>query len=147
MSREATVPLSEEEQRLLEQLEVALAADDPNLASALRGSKLRARNRRRAMVSVVGFVVGIAALMVGVIVVITPLGVVGFVIMLGSAYAFLIAWRSGVGSRAEAAASREREPSSSGGRGVSRIQPATSGSFMDRMEERWRRRRDSGPGN
>lgn len=137
------MPLSEEEQRLLEQLEKALAADDPNLASALRGSKLRARNRRRAMIAVAGFVVGVAALMVGVITAVTLLGVAGFVIMLASAYTFLTAWRSGLGTREEAAAVRTHTDA---GPSRASVRPSVSGSFMERMEERWRRRRESGPG-
>lgn len=134
------MPLSEEEQRLLEQLEQALAADDPSLASALRGSKLRARNRRHAFLSGAGFIVGVALLMVGVIVTITPLGVAGFIVMLASAYVFLTAWRSGLtpGDEDEQPA----EVSRSGSR-LSRNRPATSGSFMERMEERWKRRRDT----
>src|SRR5690625_7929230 len=64
--REEDVPLSEEEQRLLQQMEQALAAEDPSLASTLRGSKMRARNRRQAIASVLGFILGIGILMVGV---------------------------------------------------------------------------------
>lgn len=134
------MPLSEEEQRLLEQLEQALAADDPSLASALRGSKLRARNRRHAFLAGAGFIVGVALLMVGVIVTITPLGVAGFVVMLASAYVFLTAWRSGLTSDEDD--ERPAEVSRIAGR-QPRNRPSSSGSFMERMEERWRRRRDT----
>ena len=41
------MPLSEHEQRLLEQMERALYAEDPKLASTLRGADLRAHHRRR----------------------------------------------------------------------------------------------------
>ena len=60
------MPLSEHEQRLLEQMERALYAEDPKLASALRGSDLRMHYRRRALLAGVGFVLGIALLMAGV---------------------------------------------------------------------------------
>lgn len=133
------MPLSEEEQRQLEQLEQALAAEDPSLASALRGSKLRARNRRHAIFAAVGFVAGVALLMVGVIVTMTMLGVAGFVIMLASAYVFLTAWRSGMGGEDE---SEESAPPKGGG-GRPRAVTSDSESFMHRMEERWRRRRDT----
>ena len=43
------MPLSEEELRLLEQMERALVADDPKLASTMRGTTLRASARRRAL--------------------------------------------------------------------------------------------------
>lgn len=136
------MPLSEEEQRLLEQLEQALAADDPSLASALRGSKLRARNRRHAILAGAGFIVGVALLMVGVIVTITPLGVAGFVVMLASAYVFLTAWRSGLTSDDDDDEERPTEVSRIAGR-QPRSRPSSSGSFMERMEERWKRRRDT----
>ncbi|MFY0405826.1 DUF3040 domain-containing protein [Solicola sp. PLA-1-18] len=146
------MPLSEEEQRLLDQLEQALAADDPSLASALRGSKLRARNRRRAIVAVLAFLGGVALLMVGVISTITVVGVVGFVVMLGATYVFLNAWRSGLGMDDgddehpqegvtpihRPAASRQPRQQRQRQRRPS--QPGQS--FMDRMEERWKRRRD-----
>ena len=40
------MPLSEEEQRLLEQMEEALAAEDPKFASALRGAASRQHHKR-----------------------------------------------------------------------------------------------------
>ena len=48
---EDPVPLSEEELRLLEQMERALVEEDPKLASTLRGTSLRRSARRRAMTS------------------------------------------------------------------------------------------------
>ena len=45
------MPLSEEELRLLEQMERALVADDPKLASTMRGTTLRASARRRALLA------------------------------------------------------------------------------------------------
>jgi len=132
------VPLSEEEQRLLEQLEQALAAEDPRLASTLRGSKLRARARRIVVLAAVGFVVGVGLLMTGVIAASTPLGVAGFVLMVAGAYFFLTAWKS---RDVDAPQDPRQAPPSRPGHGSSRA--ASSGSFMHRMEERWKRRRDS----
>lgn len=143
------MPLSEEEQRLLQQMEQALAAEDPSLASTLRGSKMRARNRRQAIASVLGFILGIGVLMVGVIATLTVVGVVGFLMMLASAYLFVVAWRRGVGSADD---DEEDEPESPeaehhGIRGLRHSRSSgsggSSGSFMERMEERWRRRRDT----
>lgn len=125
------MPLSEEEQRLLQQLEQALAAEDPSLASTLRGSKFRARTKRQAVAAVVGFVVGLALLMVGVILTTTILGVLGFVLMLASAYFFLAAWRARASGATEPAQPQARRT------------PAESESFMQRMEERWKKRRDT----
>jgi drug/metabolite transporter (DMT)-like permease len=56
------VPLSEHEQRMLEQMERALYAEDPKFATALEGSGLRTYTRRRVYQAVAGFLVGIALL-------------------------------------------------------------------------------------
>ncbi|MBA3021576.1 DUF3040 domain-containing protein [Propionicimonas sp.] len=83
--------LSEKEQRLLEQMEAALAAEDPRLANALRGSQRRWYQRRIA-VSVVVFVVGVATLIIGME--IHPLvSVLGFVVMLGATVVAITAWQ------------------------------------------------------
>lgn len=88
------MPLSEEEIRLLEQMERALVQDDPKLASTLRGTTLRRNARRRVLYAGLGLLAGIAILMTGAIVRITPLGIAGFVIMLASAMVGLTAWRA-----------------------------------------------------
>lgn len=59
------MPLSEHEQRMLEQMERALYAEDPKFATALEGSGLRTYTRRRVYQAVAGFLVGIALLMAG----------------------------------------------------------------------------------
>lgn len=138
------MPLSEEEQRLLEQMEQALAADDPKFASTLRGSALAARGRRQALIAAVGFVLGIAVLMIGAVIQMTLVAVGGFVLMLAAAYFFAVAWRTAQAGDAESA-----KPAA-GGATVHNLKTKqkqrASGSFMDRMEERWRRRRDDQEG-
>ncbi len=123
------MPLSDEEARLLQQLEQSLAAEDPEFASTLRGSKQRARNRRVAAVAVLGLVAGLAVLFAGAVYAQTVVGVIGFLAMLVSAYFFVTAWRKGLGGSDEPAAPKTAKPSS-------------GGSFVDRMEERWQRRQD-----
>jgi hypothetical protein len=120
------MPLSDEEARLLHQLEQSLAADDPDFASTLRGSKLLAQSKRVATLSIVGFITGIGLLFGGVVMARTWLGVAGFLVMLGAVYVFVTAGRTGFGASAE----RVRTSAA----------PKPSGSFVDRMEERWHRR-------
>src|SRR5688572_11702186 len=79
---EEPVPLSEEELRLLEQMERALVEEDPKFASTLRGTTLRQAARRRALFAAFVFAVGIAVLMGGAISGYWQIGIVGFVIML-----------------------------------------------------------------
>lgn len=122
------MPLSDEEARLLHQLEQSLAAEDPDFASTLRGSKFMARNRRVAILAVLGFIGGLVLLFAGAVSALTWLGVVGFVAMLTMAYLFTHAWKRGIGRRDDEPARSPRQTSSS--------------TFVDRMEERWQRRRD-----
>ncbi len=60
------MPLSEHEQRLLEQIERALYAEDPKFASTVRGGRLRKPTRRRRLQGVALFVLGLVLLVVGV---------------------------------------------------------------------------------
>jgi hypothetical protein len=82
MRWEDNVPLSEEELRLLEQMERAIVAEDPKFASALRGQSLQRLKQRHVIIAGVAFLGGVALLMTGVITGLWPLGVVGFVVML-----------------------------------------------------------------
>ena len=140
------MPLSEEELRLLEQMERALVEEDPKFAHTLRGTAFARRSRRRAILAGGVFVVGVAVLMTGAITQRAWVGIIGFLVMLAAAAVALTSWQ---GRSADQAAPRE---TSHGGFGVvdggrrnkSRSKASSSGSFMDRMEERWRRRRDSG---
>lgn len=138
------MPLSEEELRLLEQMERALVQEDPKFASTLRGATLHRVARRRAVVAGLCFLVGIGVLMAGAILRITPLGIAGFVVMLASATIGLTAWRS----RSAPAQARPTGETGltvvDGGRRSRR--GAGSSSFMQRMEQRWQRRRDEGGG-
>ncbi|WP_420175738.1 DUF3040 domain-containing protein [Luteococcus sp. OSA5] len=77
--------LSEQEQRLLEQLEASLTADDPALASTLRGEAPRVPSRpRRTGALAAAFVVGLGGL-VGGIQAHPVVSVLGFIVMLISA--------------------------------------------------------------
>ncbi len=156
------MPLSEEELRLLEQMERALVAEDPKLASTMRGTTLRATARRRALIAAFVFVIGIAVLMTGAVTQIVAVGIGGFVVMLLSAYVALSSWRgqdktperppADPGSQPtfsviEGGRPRKRGKGSAkgSGRGSSKGSSrgrSSHGSMMERFEERWRRRRD-----
>ena len=147
------MPLSEEELRLLEQMERALVAEDPKLASTLRGTRLRQQARRHMFAGIFIFVVGIAILMSGAVLQIIPLGIAGFVVMLASATVALTAVKGQQAASAPADPRSAMHPSRGftvidGGRtGKVRRKGRTarsSGTFMERVEERWRRRREQG---
>src|SRR5689334_25326762 len=81
--QEVTVPLSEHEQQLLEQMEQALYAEDPKFASQMQGAGARAAARRRRVIGVVGVVLGLGLVLVGVSTTMW-VGVAGFAIMVAS---------------------------------------------------------------
>jgi DUF3040 family protein len=159
-SLEDVVPLSEEELRLLEQMERALAAEDPKFVSALQGRTLRRMARMRTMAAAVVFVGGVALLMGGAMAQMTWLGIVGFLVMLGSATVGLAAWRGHRVSDeaptppADALFDFDDHPHRfevlDGGRSGkvkrSRRTPRArrQGTFMQRLEQRWQHRRDQG---
>jgi len=121
------MPLSEHEQRLLDQIERALIAEDPKFASTVRAGRLRRPTRRRRLQGVVLFVLGLVLLVVGVAVHaiwvsnVPVVSIVGFVVMLVGAV--LAVTSIGAGKR-------------SPGR---RAQPERN-RFGGKMEERFRRR-------
>jgi hypothetical protein len=130
------MPLSEHEQRLLEQIERALYQDDPKLASTVRAINPRAYVVRRLWRSGALFLLGLATLIVAVVINSSPatvvLGLVGFAIML------LAALRSAadlkrLGGRPDVGP-RRANGSRRGNRSTTR-RP-----FMERLEDRWRRR-------
>ncbi|MFG2355878.1 DUF3040 domain-containing protein [Streptomyces sp. NPDC048521] len=123
------MPLSEHEQRMLEQMERALYAEDPKFASALEGSGLRTYTRRRVYQAVAGFLVGIALLMAGMVAQLIWVSVVGFLVMLGCAVLAVTGWRK--------APKPGEQPV-----GVARRPVRPKRSMMDRIEQRWQRRRD-----
>jgi hypothetical protein len=153
------VPLSEEELRLLEQMERALAAEDPKFVSALQGRTLRRVARMRTIAAAVVFVGGVALLMGGAMAQMTWLGIVGFLVMLGSATIGLAAWRghrvpderpAPSDSRFDLDDRPQRFEVIDGGRAGKpkrpRKQPRARrhGTFMQRLEQRWQHRREQG---
>ncbi|WP_053640466.1 MULTISPECIES: DUF3040 domain-containing protein [unclassified Streptomyces] len=127
------MPLSEHEQRMLEQMERALYAEDPKFATALEGSGLRTYTRRRVYQAVAGFLVGIALLMAGMVAQQIWISVVGFLVMLGCAVLAVTGWRKAPKPGEQQAAGG----TTAGGRKTRQRRP-----MMNRIEERWQRRRD-----
>ena len=128
------MPLSEHEQRLLEQMERALMAEDPKFATSLRHGSTGA-DRRRIVGGVVGALVGMGLLLAGVSTNIVVIGVLGFIVMLGSVFLVVSGLR---------AAPQKSENGATPAKGAAKKAPKGSGGFMSRFEQRWqdRNRRD-----
>ena len=126
------MPLSEHEQRLLDQIERALYAEDPKFASTVGRARLRRPSRRRRVQGAALFVVGVALLVLGVVVQqfwfggFPAVSLLGFLVMFFGALITLTAIRRGGDNAAE------------GGEGGKN--PPRRNSFSQRMEERFRKR-------
>jgi hypothetical protein len=137
LSLGGAVPLSDHEQRLLDQIERALYAEDPKFASAVRSTDPKVHYKRRIWKAGVGFVLGLIVVMAGPILNTMPISIVisvaGFLLMVFCCAWGLTSWKrmTGVGTEPEPKKKRAAKPSRSAKAG-----------FMERLEERWRRRHE-----
>ena len=150
------MPLSEHEQRVLEQMEQALYAEDPRLASTLKStaSSGSGLDRRRVALGALVAVGGLALVLVGVMSQLIWVGAIGFLAMvLGGAYAATPGRRRpqlGVVGKDGTASPRPSGPRQPGPgtprpHGHGKPRQRKGGSFMQRMEEQWDRRKEDGP--
>jgi hypothetical protein len=128
-----TVPLSEHEQRQLEQIEQALYADYPRFANAVRASDPRVHYKRRVIEAAFGFLLGVGMLLAGVVTKYIWIGVAGFVVMLACSMWALTSYRHMTGATTGRGPARPKER---------RSRRAASPGMMERLEERWRRRQE-----
>jgi hypothetical protein len=124
------VPLSDHEQKLLDEIEQALYAEDPKFAAAVRSARTRSRTRRSVVLGVLGVITGLALVLVGLFTTVIVLSVIGFVLLVGACAFIALTLRTRV---------RGTPPPSSGSAGA-RV-PRQSG-LRSRMEDRLRRRFD-----
>ena len=119
--------LSEEEQRLLAQLEASLAAEDPKFAQTLGQPVKTSRQIHKTRATTAGllFLVGLVLLVAGLRT-FWFLSVIGFIAMFVATVIGLTSWQKATGAPARPTAPRSpsKEPLGS------------------RLEERWRRRQE-----
>jgi len=130
------VPLSEHEQRLLDQIERALYAEDPKFATTVRSTDLRTHMRRRLRRAAYVLVLGFVMLLVGVATA-PVVGIAGFAVMVGALLLALSAWKRLGGSSATL-----RSVDGGAARTTRARKAKSSGSARERLEERWKRRWD-----
>lgn len=122
------MPLSEHEQRILDEIERRLADDDPKFARATGGTTPRGVALRRMKRGVAAFVLGLVLLLAGLFVteLLIVLGLAGFGVML------LALLTIGKASKDMAR--------------VAVRSPSAGSSFFERWEQRWRKRFEPGDG-
>ncbi len=137
--------LSEHEEALLQQMEEALYAEDPRFASRIRKTNSRAGARGRMVIGVVAGVAGLALVVLSAMISMLWIGAVGFAVMVaGIVYAITpsktklaaVGEDGSLGKPTATTGGRGR-----GGRTVKGSAAAKSGTFMERIEQRWERRK------
>jgi len=121
------MPLSEQEQRLLEEMERSLYQNDADFVATARPGRGRT-NYRFVAVGVLVAVLGVATLVTGVIIQQPLVGILGFAIMFVGVLLAVAPPRGASGPDAPSAphsTNRQRGPS-----------------FMDSLNDRWDRRQD-----
>jgi Protein of unknown function (DUF3040) len=153
-----TVPLSEHEQRQLDQIEQALYAEHPRFARAVRAADPQVHYKRRVICAALVFVVGLALLLYGVAISQIWISVVGFVVMLTACYWAASSYRrmTGIATGRVAVSLKEPKPNRKARlaakeasrrgekRGAKRGGRRSGGGIGERLEERWRRRQEDG---
>jgi len=119
------MPLSEQEQRLLDEMERHLMRNDADVVSAPRDG--RTLSYRNIVYGTILVLLGLGGLIVGVSQQLIIVGVIGFVIMLGGV---LLAVTPGRGP-GKARVEPDRP-----------AKPQNNSSFMDRMNDRWDKRQE-----
>jgi hypothetical protein len=118
--------LSDHEQKLLAQMEAALANEDPKLASTLRTPSLRIRTPKHVLLALGSVIVGVGGLVAGVATQMPPIGILGFVAMVtGLSIVVTGAGAANAGVKVKTGKQNSKKPKSS---------------FMQGLEERWDRR-------
>lgn len=119
------MPLSEQEQRLLEEMERSLYQNDADFVATVNPRRGKP-NYRVLAVGVLVAVLGIATLVAGVIIQLPIVGVLGFAVM------FVGVLLAVTPPRSSTEAPRPRSGS----------RPARSSGFMDSLNDRWDKRQD-----
>ncbi|RKT31161.1 DUF3040 family protein [Microbacterium sp. AG1240] len=126
------MPLSEQEQRLLDEMERHLMRNDADVVTAPG----RALSYRNIVYGTILVLVGIGALIAGVAINVQAasiaVGVIGFAVMLGGVILALTPLRGSAPS--------PTSPTTAPSAGASKSRAGSS--FMDRMNDRWDRRND-----
>jgi hypothetical protein len=120
------MPLSEQEQRLLEEMERGLYQNDADFVATV-GQRRGKPNYTVVVVGALLAILGIATLLVGVVINLIVVGVLGFIIMFGGVLLALAPPRRSA-SAPDAPAKPGKQTKSAG--------------FMDGLGDRWDKRQD-----
>jgi hypothetical protein len=132
------MPLSEQEQRLLDEMERNLYRNDADFVSTVGGRSGKPSYRGIA-IGVLVALLGVVGLVLGVILRVPVVGIIGFAVMLAGVMVAISPSKGGSKSVPSDARDIYSTPSRSTGK-------TSSSGFMDKLNSRWERRQDDGNG-
>jgi len=133
------VPLSEHEQRQLEQIEQALYREDPKFGRLVRSSDPRVHYKRKLAQGLIGVVIGGALLAAGIVTHRVYLEAAGAAVMALFLLYAVVSWRRHL---ARVRPPRTKTKPKDQLREARRPGQTRRARMMERMEERWRRRQE-----
>ena len=138
------MPLSEHEQRQLEQIEQALYREDPKFGRLVRSSDPRVHYKRKLAQALVGVVIGAGLVAAGVVTHRVYLEAAGAALLVLSLIWAVVSWRRHL---ARVRPVNPAKPARTKAKGQARSGPGRPAltrraRMMERMEERWRRRQE-----
>jgi hypothetical protein len=140
------VPLSEHEQRQLEQIEQALYREDPKFGRLVRSRDPRVHYKRKYVQALIGVLVGAGGLAAGLVTHRVYLEAAGAAVLVLSLLWMMVSWRRHVARTRPARTKASPARPAAGPAGPARTGRASGQTrrsrLMDRMEERWRRRQE-----
>jgi len=139
------VPLSEHEQRQLEQIEQALYREDPKFGRVVRSSDPRVHYKRKLAQGLIGVAACAGLLAAGVVTHRLYLEVAGAVLAVLALTWAVVSWRRHLARvRPPRAKASIKDAKGQARPGPGRPAQTRRARMMERMEERWRRRQEGG---
>lgn len=118
--------LSEHEQRMLQEMEKALYAEDPRFASSIRDSRIAAGAKGVSGIFALVTIIGLAGIVAGILIPQPLVGILGFAVTLFGLYKVVTGLSAAINTAAP----------------VSKSQKPKRKGFLKGAEERFDRRRD-----
>ena len=135
------MPLSEHEQRQLEQIEQGLYREDPKFGRLVRSSDPRVHYKRKLLQAFIGVLIGAGALAAGLVTHRMYIEAAGAAVLVLSLVWMLVSWRRHL-ARTRPAPSNAGQARAGGPAKPDRSGQTRRARMMERMEERWRRRQE-----
>ena len=139
------MPLTEDEQRRLQEIGRALYEDDPKFARRIRAGDPQMRYERKLLQVLLGVLTGLALIVAGAATHLVNLETAGMMMVVLLSLVWAVVSRRQYVARVRPARSRAGTSTATGTK--RRLGQTSRARMMERMEGRWRRRQEGNGGN